>query len=249
VSKLPGRKLALESLPADVRAWAADALVTPYNKLNDDLAAILNGGLLLRDNAAMQVLEFTVQVPDDWVALTLTSPWTAFTSTLTVNVPSVRKNANGEVFMRGAVKGGTVPSFAATLPAAYRPDARLICVTDGDDAFARFNIRATGEIEPVIGTAATFFSLDRTWVAADRSPIPAACWPKRLQIDPAIRAPIIGVFPWSIRDTASTPTRLGNVTVDWEYVSGTQGNFVKINNMPGLAPGKKYAVRLAAFAG
>lgn len=96
-------------------------------------------------------------VAEQWTAPSLTNSWVNFGSAF--NPVGYWKDNNGTVFLRGVVKSGVMGSSIFTLPAGYRPANRPLCATISNDAFARVDIFATGEVMPQVGSN-VYFSLD-----------------------------------------------------------------------------------------
>lgn len=65
----------------------------------------------------------------------------------------------GWVHLRGLIKSGTVTSAAFTLPAGYRPDARVVLSAVSNGAFGQVDVTTAGDVIPMVGSS-TSFSLD-----------------------------------------------------------------------------------------
>lgn len=258
--KLTARTIAEEQVPDEHRDWVRSAIIAPFNKGAKELVAALNGQLLLGDNLAVQVFTIKVTVPDDWTALSLSSPWTSFDGGMKFPVPSYRKAPDGRVWLRGLAKTGTPQTTVAVLPAAARPALRRVLQVRGSqtstEAAIRLDIVEDGSVFPeggTLGTAFDFLSLELSFDAADRTPVPAACWP--VAVACTLSAKPTGVVLLAAQDTASPPSFLPAVGApDWTYSSkadtnGQASGAIKIRNVPGLAPGKKYSLTFAAFLG
>jgi hypothetical protein len=62
------------------------------------------------------------------------------------------KDASGFVHLRGNVKSGTVPAAIFTLPAGYRPSARLDVASIDNSLLAVVSIRSTGDVFALSGS-------------------------------------------------------------------------------------------------
>lgn len=248
MSKLVARTIAEEQIPDEHRDWVRSAIIGPFNKAQKEIAALANSGLLVSDNLAAQVFTIKVQVPDDWQPVAYQNGWVDFDSLLAARY---RKDANGIVWVKGRARSGSA-STIFTLPTAYRPPDQLLFAQRGNSVFASVQVNSTGAVFQVDGTTADC-SFNLSFVAADRSPVPAACWP--VSIACALSARPAGVVLWSAQDLANPPSYLPALgAVDWTYATkansdGTTQGSIKIRNVPGLAPGKKYALTFAAFLG
>jgi tetrahydromethanopterin S-methyltransferase subunit B len=69
------------------------------------------------------------------------------------------KDAFGVVHLRGLIKDGTVTASAFLLPSDCRPKTQEAFATMANDAFARVDVLADGNVTPKVGSNA-FFSLD-----------------------------------------------------------------------------------------
>jgi hypothetical protein len=87
-----------------------------------------------------------------WTAPTLSGAW-ALQETV-----GYRKNYDGEVRLKGAVKSGSGAIF--TLPAGFRPPADKFFVVPGDTALAVVSVQTTGVVTLVTGAATSGLYLD-----------------------------------------------------------------------------------------
>ena len=94
-----------------------------------------------------------------WVTPALNPGWSNFGgSYMTVRYRRDGLTVRGE----GLVIGGSGTIY--TLPAGFRPSADLVRNTDGNLAFARFDIQADGDIVLVAGSS-TYLALDFSFIA------------------------------------------------------------------------------------
>jgi hypothetical protein len=66
----------------------------------------------------------------------------------------------GRVWLAGRVKGGALASVVFQLPAGYRPPVLVSQATVANDALARVEISAAGNVTFQLGTATTYLDLD-----------------------------------------------------------------------------------------
>lgn len=94
-----------------------------------------------------------------WTAPTLLGSWVNFGSP-TANA-GYRKDGQGFVHLRGAVKTGTINTAIFTLPSGYRPAARG-SYASGDSAnkASRLDVEADGDVVPVGHPNSSIVSLD-----------------------------------------------------------------------------------------
>lgn len=114
----------------------------------------------------------TVTMPENdsgWIEITLTSPFTAFTTSPDFGNPEYRKtgdivNIQGLINANSASDGSTI----FTLPSGYRPKKRLIFTQqNGNAATARVDIFPNGEVEAhAIANNGTWLILNMTFMVA-----------------------------------------------------------------------------------
>lgn len=136
------------------------ATVTIY--FNDATAAKVNCVVLLLPEGQQTSTTPTFL---DWVG---DRSWTAMAGSLTNSwtdsgAPELacayKKEGNRRVYLRGSMKSGTITAAAFTLPAGYRPSARVRVACDSNGAFGECLITSAGVITPNVGSNA-HFSLD-----------------------------------------------------------------------------------------
>lgn len=102
--------------------------------------------------------------PTAWTTATLTSPWTAYTTTGYPPAPAYSRDSAGVVRVRGLVTSGTTGGSAIlTLPAGYRPAFKT--TLQG----AAYNGTAWGVAYPVLEVAGT-------GVITIVAPAPSSSW-------------------------------------------------------------------------
>lgn len=257
---LPGiEKLFSTQVPEEFRPWVEQALILPLNRFLAPTLQLLDGGLTT-GNLNAQVLTKTVTVPDDWIIVRTTAAdpgtgpvlangWVPFDATI-YSVPAFRKDGDGTVWNRGAVKNGTANSTFFTYPQAYWPPLRNAPVTisnaGASDILGSNRVDADGTMRQV-GGGQTFHSLLFNFTASDRRPVPAACWGANCQFESTLRGSCIGVWPLGAveLDSAKKPSggyHAGLTVPDWEERLGPDRvkKQIRIRNQLGLAPTKTY---------
>ncbi|QMV42972.1 hypothetical protein [Cohnella cholangitidis] len=105
-----------------------------------------------------------------WITPTLVGGWVD--SSGVYEVAGYRKDDQGNVMLRGAIKSGTAGTVAFTLPAGYRPKLALPWVTLGSDgtnrSFGNIDIKANGEVTINIPTSNALVSLNGIMFQAER---------------------------------------------------------------------------------
>lgn len=141
---------------------------TPHTWRPGDVARNLTARVLnaeLRDQ--LQYLYDTLtagpSVPfEAWTALgpLLVNAWADFGAPETAS--GYCKDPNGIVYLRGTIVGGANGAIAFTLPAGYRPSARvrLAVAVAGDIVAGELRIEPTGETRPTISSASTWATGD-----------------------------------------------------------------------------------------
>jgi len=216
-----------------------EKLARTLNDLAGPTHQALSGGLTFADNfrAEWHTTE-PLYVPDDWVPLVLEPTW--------VNVvdwapASIRKAADGQVRTRGLVLSATAaPTAVSQVPAAYLPEYTNSNVTRGDSLLAAVVVYTTGELRFAAGAATGFLSLDGiSWMAADRSPIPPACFPYDFATAFQSEPEAVICTGYAEHEPTYRP-RAALGAVDWELVTVAGKPHIRVNNVPGLIPGRKY---------
>lgn len=101
----------------------------------------------LRDLAALPV----------WTEPTLLNGWAWYGGQWAK--PGYARDAVGRVYVRGAIKSGTINRPCFVLPRTYRPGVWMQLGTMSNNAFGQVNISPTGEVYPGVGSP-VLFSLD-----------------------------------------------------------------------------------------
>lgn len=101
-----------------------------------------------------------------WFTPTLLNSWTNFGSGF--QTARYRRLPSGQVEIQGLVAGGTGPlSTVFTLPVGYRPAAALVFATIANNALARLDVEADGDVRWVLGGTNAFLSLNCVFYPAD----------------------------------------------------------------------------------
>lgn len=96
---------------------------------------------------------------DPWIAPTLLNSWTNYGAPFTT--AGYYKDANGRVYLRGTVKGGSSSSaIIMTLPAGYLPAFTQIMASVCQSAFAEIRVDTSGNVWMNTGAGTTWVSLD-----------------------------------------------------------------------------------------
>ena len=98
-------------------------------------------------------------VDTGWIAPTLLNSWSNFGSGF--QAARYRRVGTGQVEIQGLVTGGTGPaSTVFTLPAGFRPPAALLFATIANNAIARLDVEADGDVRWQAGGTNAFLSLN-----------------------------------------------------------------------------------------
>lgn len=101
-------------------------------------------------------------VDTGWLTPTLLNSWSNFGSGF--QAARYRRVGTGQVEIQGLVTGGTGPvSTVFTLPAGFRPAATLIFATIANNAVARIDVEADGDVRWALGGTNAFLSLNCTF--------------------------------------------------------------------------------------
>lgn len=253
----PFTDLSLENAPDDQRGWL-DGIFRNLNDFAKGSVSALNQGLTFGSNMQALLSTFTVNVPDDWTAVTaFSNSWKPTNSGLATKY---RKTLSGEVRLTGNISSGSLGSVAFNVPAAFRPFQDVNLAVESNGSFGKLRIAglgasSPGDVVPVSGSN-TSFSLDASWSCSDRTPVVPSCFPVLLKY--SLNSPPQGVWPWLVYEvTTGQKSYLPIVgQVDWEFAAGTQTDStgapisqLKIRNLPGLLPNKQYSVTIVAVVG
>jgi hypothetical protein len=103
-----------------------------------------------------------------WNSLTLQNSWAWYDGGGGIfSTPQYTKGADGLVSIKGLIRSGTIGATIATLPAGYRPAARILLAAYSNAAYARLDIDASGNIIASTGSNA-WYSLDGINFYADQ---------------------------------------------------------------------------------
>ena len=101
-------------------------------------------------------------VVTSWITPTLLNSWVNFGSGF--QSARFRRLISGQVEIQGLVTAGTGPaSTVFTLPVGYRPAAALVFATIANNAIARLDVEADGDVRWQAGGTNAFLSLNCTF--------------------------------------------------------------------------------------
>jgi hypothetical protein len=96
----------------------------------------------------------TLTTPPAWIPVTtFQNGWSNFDA---VQVAAYRKIGD-LVYLRGVIKGGTVPNVAFTLPAGYRPTQTCGFAVNANEVAGVINVRTSGTVDMQTGNPAYFW--------------------------------------------------------------------------------------------
>lgn len=103
-----------------------------------------------------------------WTNLTMVNSWVNYGGSFTTAQYS-KSSADNVVQLRGLIRAGstTYDSVIGTLPAGFRPKARVLTATSSNATHARIDILANGEIH-FMGTSNAWYSLDAVSFVAEQ---------------------------------------------------------------------------------
>jgi hypothetical protein len=88
-----------------------------------------------------------------WTAVTFQNGWVNFGSGY---AEAKYRKVGDRVEVRGAVKTGTVGTAVFTLPAGFRPPAKIIYTADGNGSYGRLEVGTGGTVTHLTGGNAFF---------------------------------------------------------------------------------------------
>lgn len=209
------------------------------------------GGALALGNMRVVLYTLDVTMPPRWTTPSLGSGWATFS--ILYNDAGYWKDADGRVYLRGGLAGGTYGSTPIfTLPEGYRPEEYVVLPAAQSSVFApagQVEIRTNGDviaaaITSVQSGTSTFLSLEGlSFDASDLSP-PTLGTPFPLEVSAGgITGPlnlvVFGCEDWTGRAVQPAPYP----RPAW----GVSGNVVRITDLVGLAPERRYKVKIAIF--
>ncbi len=220
-----------------------------FQILNPFLAqtqVVTTAGTSLGQNVDGQVVTLDVKTPaSDWVPVTsFSNSWVNFGGGFAP--AAYRRDASGNVWVRGLIKSGTVATTAFTLPVGYRPsaDGNLIFAgVDGAGTGIRLDVQTNGAVVPQGGNN-TFWSVSCSFAEASNTPGVYTCFPVNARLKDGKKPQFILAKALNTKtnkvDACEFPA--------WTYLGqGQTGNLVRIDNVPGLALGASYSVALFIF--
>lgn len=239
------KKIIASDLPDDWQA-AKEKLLLPLNKFLSDANDGLSAGLRLDANLGCQVWTFRVQVPAQWQTPTFANSWTNYGSPEAT--AGYTKTADGLVFLKGGLKGGTLGAAAFMLPAAYCPAERMQCVCyyfNGTSAAPGLvYVEANGDVKPA-GSTNFYVSLAGiSFPCSNFSPYVPSCFPLKFKCTlPGGRAQKLELGEVVDVTPGSTPLVHNATEAIWRNDAGQ----ITIDNIPGLLPGRTYSIRAIAY--
>jgi hypothetical protein len=249
VSKVPPLNLKAEDYGKIVADYPEmDGLIRNLNRFGGGVGGALGKGLTLGENSAVQIADITVEPKDDWRLATYQNAWVTYAPDAAFPAQYV-KLEHGTVWMRGRITGGATGTVAFTLPADYAPDRAvyLTAMTSGI-ASAQVTVATSGTVTVAYLLAPAWIAIDAVrFLAADRHPELNPAFPMKVALKLPQGRKVIGCTALNSRDTTTRePTHSGNpLWVDWHETGGQ----LVIENISGLAPSRKYAVKLLIWGG
>lgn len=224
----------------------AETLVKNLNQALHPTARALDRGLTFEDNFRAQWHTSPVlYVPEDWRSASLQGAWVASSSTL---APKYRR-ADGEVELAGRCSGGASASHVLTLPSEYRPAVTHTQAVASGDAYGQVTIAAdTGKVTADVVGAGGWFSLQGVrFLAADRAPLPVLQAPYDFTCEfktAPKEVALVRVEP----DTADGRAYFPAVTLNWTFMFVSGAPTIRILDVPGLVPGRRYVLTFRVVA-
>jgi hypothetical protein len=211
-----------------------------------DLGVLLQKGLTLGENSAVELKEITFTAPSlVTIAPTLAGLWVNFAAT-THDVAGYWIEPGGWVCLKGFIKTGVIPGAVLTLPVGYRPERYWFFPVTANAAHGEVSVATTGVVTAESGNN-TYFSL-----AGIRFPaVTPACpslpggdfpikWETKLKT-------VIGIQFLSCRLVDGVAEGLGGCpTPEWDQAAGKT---LRIRNITGLVPGRRYKALLQVTSG
>lgn len=215
-----------------------EKLLRPLNSFLTQVRAGLQNGLTLSENLNAEVKTLDVTAKDDWVAISLTSPYTAGSPAPAYRKVGRRVSFRGVLTLNTAVSGNAW----ASLPASVRPDISVAYAVPGGAAgeFLRVAVNTAGSATLAWSGAPATCSLDGiSYDAVDDDGINPA-FPISFKTKVRGRAAgliVLRVVELSGRDEIVVGSA---VTVGWSQDAAS----VQLKGLTGLVPGKKYRVTM-----
>jgi hypothetical protein len=247
-----------QRLPSFTGDWEMDQAVLKafMARFMSDSVNTLQGNTRVVNNMGGEYKTLTIQTPtSDWTAPTLAGAWAVFIAG-TTDV-GYRKDALGNVWVRGAVASGALNSTIFTLPTGYRPaqdwnveqtmGSSGSCQLRVDFTNGNVNQVNAGQLvtgapgAPAYGTLDNHFvSVCMSFPCADESPGVLSCFPLKYQT--GLKTVSAVKVAHATNATANnTGFSVGNPA--WSF----DGSYITISTIPGLALGQTYSVTLEAL--
>lgn len=226
-----------------------DRLLFGLNQFMGATYAALNKGLRLSENAAASVVYARFVVPE--------YPWTNVTdaemSNSWVNYGGAEANAgwlampNGEIWLRGLIKSGTINTTAWTLPTGAHPSYTIRRAVGSNNAFGMLGITTAGAVTPVTGSN-TWFDLECKFVPASPvlppKPFSGGEWPIIVRHGLS-RCTQVHVGAAELVNGDTRTETAGEFTLDWADKGDGQ---LLVRSVYGLQPGRTYKLTLLCLA-
>jgi hypothetical protein len=234
-----------------------ERLTRSLNQFLEPAHAALTAGLTFSENIQSQYhVSNPVYVPDDWISMSpLGSGWrdrgAEDAAYNTFGPAQYRKSMDGEwVMLRGILQQTAGSSPAFLFPASHAPVVYMACATQGNSAFANFDVATTGTMTLTVGSASSNVLLSGIrFPAADRTPPVPPCFPYDFAYTLGPSAPRYVFLTRIQEESAGSAPRAFSVSVlDWEVVYKAGSPYVRVRNIPGLIPGRSYRFELLVVA-
>lgn len=250
----PRLNLTAEDLPG-APAWI-EPLLGKLNAFSGPVGDALSRGITFRENFAGQVLTVTINVPDEWVPVTLANGWSLFGAAQFGKNAAVRyTSSRGDVEARGLIKraagtpavGSTVFALGAPWKPASDGDRRMVVEAAG--APGALEVVPAGTVNYLFGSTGFMDLSGCKWVAGN----PNLRWAKSINVtlgSPGSPYPgnVAYVLPLCVQSSTSKVVTDIATGVDWELgppVQNGQGSMspvLVIHRVSGLLPNRSYRV-------
>jgi hypothetical protein len=233
---------------------STDKLFQILNPFLRQVGSVTTQGTSLGQNVDGQLVSLQIQTPaTDWIPLAPTGTWANFGAGNGPNL-SYRKDAIGTVWVQGLLKTGpgAYPSTIATLPDGYRPagfPARVVTMgqipAGPTDGFGHLDVTTAGNIDLnyfTVAGALTYLITNINFPSADLSPGILPCFPVNVRLKDGKRPSFV------VAQASAKAGELVSVLPSYTVLgTGSTGNLLRLDNLPGLALDTTYQVQLFIF--